>query len=486
MNISTAIIAAFLALSLGLGIMASRGKEMSLEQWTTGGRGFGSILVFLLMAGEIYTTNAFLGISGWAYGKGGAAFFNINMLNYVIAYWLTPKIWAYGKRHSLISQSDFFVKAYGSNALGILVAVVGLVALLPYLVIQLKGLGIIVSETSYGAISPTFAIWVGTISMVIYVMVSGIHGSAWTAVVKDLLILAVVLGVGLYLPYHYYGGIEAMWRAVEAAKPGFLTLPDKGFSATWYISTLLLVSLGFFMWPHTFLATFSAKNANALRKNAIMLPIYALFLLFVIFAGTAAVLEVPGLTGGGIDLALFKISMKTFNPVIVGFIGAAGLLTAIVPGSLIIMSASALFAKNIVKTLRPQTTDQQTAKLAKAMVPVFALITLYATFGGGDAITLLFLMGYGFVTQLTPAVIGGLMENNPFTKEGVFAGISAGAIIVAVQAITKFNMSTLLPTFPSFVHDLNIGFLALSVNIVVCFLVSAFTKRQAVPAAVKS
>ncbi len=47
---------------------------MNLEQWTVGGRGFGTVFVFLLMAGEIYTTFTFLGGSGWAYGKGGPAF----------------------------------------------------------------------------------------------------------------------------------------------------------------------------------------------------------------------------------------------------------------------------------------------------------------------------------------------------------------------------------------------------------------------------
>lgn len=201
MTISIGIIAVFLGIALILGIMASRGKDMSLEQWSVGGRGFGSIFIFLLMAGEIYTTSAFLGISGWMYGKGGAAFYNIMMLNYVIAYWLTPKIWSYGKKHNLLSQSDFFEKAYKSKALGMVVAIVGLAALIPYLIIQLKGLGIIVSEASYGAIDSKITIWIGTIAMIVYVMVSGIHGSAWTAVIKDFLILGVVLFLGIYLPF---------------------------------------------------------------------------------------------------------------------------------------------------------------------------------------------------------------------------------------------------------------------------------------------
>jgi len=69
-NIALVIIFAFLALAIFLGIRARAGKDMDLEQWTVGGRGFGTIFVFLLMAGEIYTTFTFLGGSGWAYGQG--------------------------------------------------------------------------------------------------------------------------------------------------------------------------------------------------------------------------------------------------------------------------------------------------------------------------------------------------------------------------------------------------------------------------------
>ncbi len=477
MIVSVGIIAIFLGIALLLGIMASRGKDMSLEQWSVGGRGFGSFFIFLLMAGEIYTTSAFLGISGWMYGKGGAAFYNIVMLNYIIAYWLTPKIWAYGKKHNLLSQSDFFEKAYKSKSLGMLVAIVGLAALIPYLIIQLKGLGIIVSEASYGAIDPKITIWIGTIAMIVYVMVSGIHGSAWTAVIKDFLILSVVLFLGIYLPYHYYGGIQPMWEAIEAAKPGFLSLPDSGLSASWYISTMMLTSLGFYMWPHTFVATFSAKSGNALRKNAIMLPIYALFILFVLFAGAAAILQVPELSGGDVDLALFKISTQTFSPVIVGFIGAAGLLTAIVPGSLILMSAATLFAKNIVKPIRPQTTDQQIGRIARYTVPLVALVALYFTFSGGGAITLLFLMGYGLVTQFVPAVVCSFMKKNPLTVQGVFAGIIVGVAIVGWQAATGAHLSKLFPSWPSYLQDINIGFIALSINIIVSLTVSAFTRK---------
>lgn len=142
MSISLIIIFGFLGLSLFLGIRAQRGKDMNMEQWSVGGRGFGTIFIFLLVAGEIYTTFTFLGGSGWAYSKGAPAYYVISYiaLAYVLSYWLLPPIWRYAKEHKLVSQSDFFVSKYKSPYLGILVSTVGVLAIIPYLVLQFKGM----------------------------------------------------------------------------------------------------------------------------------------------------------------------------------------------------------------------------------------------------------------------------------------------------------------------------------------------------------
>jgi len=51
MNPALLVIVATIVFVLLLGLRARRGKDMDLEQWSVGGRGFGTILVFVLMAG---------------------------------------------------------------------------------------------------------------------------------------------------------------------------------------------------------------------------------------------------------------------------------------------------------------------------------------------------------------------------------------------------------------------------------------------------
>ena len=82
------------------------------------------------------------------------------------------------------------------------------------------------------------------------------------------------------------------------------------------------------------------------------------------------------------DLALLRISIQTFDPWFIGIIGGAGLLTALVPGSMLLMSASTLLAKNIYKPFAPQASEARIARLAKSFVPVVALISVYFTLNG--------------------------------------------------------------------------------------------------------
>ena len=483
MNGALPFIAAAAVLALVLGFLAQRGKDMNLEQWTVGGRGFGAVFVFLLLAGEIYTTFTFLGGSGFAYGKGAPAYYILcyGTLAYVLSYFMLPPIWRYAKEHRLYSQSDFFVRKYDSPALGIIVTLVDIVALIPYLVLQFKGLGIIVEIAGYGAISSTVAIWIGAVVVAGYVMVSGVHGSAWTAVAKDILILIIVVFLGLYLPSHYYGGLGAMFEAIEQARPGFTALPPHGESLWWFSSTVLLTALGFYMWPHSFGSVYTARNATVIRKNAIVLPLYQLILLFVFFVGFAAILQVPGLTGPDIDLALFKLSVKTFDPWFVGVIGATGVLTALVPGSMILMTSATLIANNLYRVLSPSADDRQVSRVAKLLVPAVALVAVFFTLRGGETIVALLLMGYSLVTQLFPSLVLSLGHRNIATREGAAAGILAGVATVAIVSLTGLNFHK-LSWLPTEVQDLNIGIIALAVNFIVLIAVSLAMRAAAAPA----
>ena len=485
MNAALAIICAFGLLSIALGLRARRGHDMDLEGWSVGGRGFGTIFIFLLMAGEIYSTFTFLGGAGFVYGSGGAAYYILGYgtLAYVLSYYLLPAVWRYATPRKLVSQADVFTSAFGSRALGVVVSVVAVAAMIPYLALQLKGLGIIVSETSYGSISSTAAIWIGAFALSVYVAASGIRGSAWTATIKDVLTLSIVVFIGLYLPIHYFGGVGEMFRQVQQAKPDFAQLSGDQLTPVWFSSTVLLTALGFYMWPHTFGSALSARDDRVFKRNAAVMPLYQLLIAFVFFVGFAAVLKVPGLDNT--DLALLSVAKDAFPQWFVGLIGSAGVLCALVPGSMLLIASATTVAKNIVRGVNPSMSDATTASLSKLMVPVIALAGVAFVFAGGQTLVTLLLLGYSLVTQLFPSLVLALVRPGWVTKQGAMAGIVAGVGMVAAMSFTgatpetSSTVDSFIGGLPAFLAQLNLGIVALVVNLLVMVGVSAATRGAA-------
>src|SRR5579864_8457160 len=470
---SLTTIFAIMALGAAIGFLAGVRRKMNLEQWTVGGRGFGAVLMYLLMAGEVYTTLSFLGASGWSYSRGGPTLYILAYLalGYVVSFFILPQIWAMGKKYGLQTQSDFFSVRYGNKYLGAFVCVVGVVFLIPYLQLQLTGLGIIVSISSFDGIGRTPAMVISVVLLTAFVFANGVRAVAWVSVLKDLLMVFAAFSVGIGIPYIHYGGIGPMFAALAHARPAHLTMPGAtaNLGHPWYISTVLLTSLGFCMWPHQFAATFTAKNGDTLRRNAVVMPLYTITLAFIFFVGFTAVLVAPGLPDG--DLALLTIVRRSFPAWLLGVVGGAGALTAIVPASILILTAATLFAKNLCRPIfAPGMTDDQVAKLARAMVVVLSAISLYLATHSSATLVSLLLLGYAGVSQFFPGVVLGLYWER-VTMSGVFAGMIAGVATVVFLVLTHQD-----PFF-----GWSAGLVALCINFLITTILSLITRAHLPP-----
>jgi len=459
---------AIVALGSLVGFLARFHHKMDLEQWTVAGRGFGLVLVWLLMAGEIYTTFTFLGASGWAYSRGGPVLYILaeSYLIYVVAFFILPPIWEVGRKYHLQTQADFFRVRYGNTHLAAFVALVGVVSLIPYLQLQLTGLGLIVEVASFGGIRRTPAMIVGFSLVAAFVFVSGVRGIAWASIVKDLLLLFAAVFVGIAVPQVYFGGIGPMFAALANAKPSHLVMPGatQNLGHGWYISTVLLVSLTFYMWPHYFAASFTARSGRILRRNAVIMPLYVVTMPLMFFVGLSAVLVLPDLRNG--DLSLLAMVQKTFPAWFLGIIGGAGALTAMVPAAIQLLTGATLYAKNLFRPMvAPGMTDQQVAKLAKTMVLILALGALLFAVYSTVSLVSLFLLGFAGIAQLFPGVVLGLYSRR-VTTSGVFAGMAAGISVAMFLWLTGRDPY----------HSVNAGFIALCCNFAVTGIVSLLTR----------
>jgi solute:Na+ symporter, SSS family len=369
----------------------------------------------------------------------------------------------------LHSQPDFFGRRYNSKYLAGFVAVLGVICIIPYLQLQLTGIGIIVEVASFGGIGRVPAMVIAVALVTTFVFLGGIRAVAWVSILKDVLMIVAALSIGIGVPYIYFGGIGRMFTELARTHAAHLVMPgatpDLGHA--WYISTVFLSALGVGMWPHNFAAAFTAKNVDTLRRNAIVLPLYNLSLAFMMFAGLAAILVIPGLSDS--DLVLLTIVRKTFPVWFLGVIGGAGALTAMVPAAVQILTAATLFAKNLYRpVLAPAIDDEHVARLARFMVPVLGLVTLYFAIFSSRTLVGLLLVGYSLVTQFFPGVALGLYWKR-VTKSGVFAGLFIGVTSAAFLIFT--NRDPFL--------RISAGFWALCANFVVTIAGSLLTSSEA-------
>jgi SSS family solute:Na+ symporter len=285
---------------------------------------------------------------------------------------------------------------------------------------------------------------------------------------KDFLLLLAAIFIGVAVPHIYFGGIGPMFAALARANPGHLVMPGatRDLGHAWYVSSVFLSALGFYMWPQIFGASFTAKSGNTLRRNAVVMPFYSVTMPLMFFVGLAATLTLPGLANG--DLAMLTIVRKTFPAWFLGIIGGAGALTAMVPAGIMILTAATLFAKNLCRPiLSPSMTDQQVANLARTTVLVIILAALCSAIYSSTSLVSLLLVGYAGVAQFFPGVVLGLYSRRA-TTPGVFAGMVTGVVIVVLLMLSR--------------HDpfmgLNAGFIALCFNFAVTGVVSLLTSSE--------
>jgi SSS family solute:Na+ symporter len=463
--IAIGVIGVVLAATLALGTFGVRRVKMDAEQYIVGGRSFGAVFLWLLLAGEIYTSFTFLGAAGWAYGKGAPAFYILcyGTLAYILSYFLLPPIWRLSQRHGFLTGPDFFVHQYGSPWLGALVALVGFVFLIPYATLQLTGVQVLLTIAGYGTINSLAAVGIAFTLIAIFVYGTGLRGAAWASTIKDALVLIGVVFAGLILPIRFFGSPAGAIDAVLARHPHWMTLTGDASAngVTWFVSTVVLTALGFYMWPQSLAAVYSAKDEDTLRRNSIALPVYQLMLLLVYFAGFTALLILPGLKGPAADQSFMLVVQRYYSPWILGFIAAAGCLAGLVPASVQILAAASIVSKNVLgDTFGIAKTSAAQTRATRILVLVVAILAFGFWALAKTTLVGLLLIAYTGITQLFPGVALSFAPNRP-RAAGVAAGILTGIAVLAAFALTGTTI----------VGGVNVGIVALGLNIVVTVLV---------------
>ncbi|GGX64900.1 sodium:solute symporter family protein [Streptomyces minutiscleroticus] len=476
-TVSTTVFGVFMVATVALGLLAvrHRGKGASgpsrqggggLAEWSVGGRSLGTVFIWVLMAGESYTSFSYLGAAGWGYNYGAPVLYVVAYMScgYAVGYLVGPMLWGYARRHGLVGITDMVAHRYGRPWAGALIAVLATVCLLPYIQLQITGMGVVVSTISYGAISLNWAYFVAFAVTTAFVVVSGLRGSAWVSVLKDVLVIGTLAFLAVYVPLHYFDGYGGLLDRLVAEKGEWLTLPGHGGEASglgtgWFVSTSLLNALTVVIFPTTVAGYLGARSGDALRRNAILLPAYNVLLFVPMLLGMAALFVVPGLTGADSNLALFRLVVDSLPAWAVGVVGVAAALSSIVPMAVFMLVIGTMWGRSVLSLVPALRARQKGA--AQIVVIVAGTLALILTYAAPNTLVRLSLISYEGMAQLVPMLLLGLVWRR-LTWAGALSGLAVGGVLVCVLVFTGRD-----PVF-----GVNAGIVALAANLAVALAVT--------------
>ena len=327
--------------AVAYGRRTSRGA--TLAEWAVGGRSLGTLIFWFMNAGEVYTTFAVLGISGYAWALGAPAYlaFCSVSMSYAVGYWLMPRIWKAGRLGKLVTQADFFAARFDAPWLGVITGVIGIASLIVYVQIQLVSLGLIVQLTLDDAISSHAATIVAGLLMIAFVFVAGIRSAAFAAGVKDVLMIVVVVLLSATVAAKVGAGsrcsISSAWLkpGIRASASSRDSTPPRPPPLIWLMTSAINIALGNWVFPHLFQMSYSARSATSIRTQChLATALYSLAYFFIILLGFAALLANTHPPGDNLNAALLQFVSERYPSWVIGLVAGTGFLLALAPGAL--------------------------------------------------------------------------------------------------------------------------------------------------------
>src|ERR1700752_4728124 len=209
----------FFALVTVMGFFAARWKSgpvsEHLDEWGLGGRQFGTWITWFLVGGDFYTAYTVIAVPALVYAVGAYGFFALpyTIIVYPFVFAVMPVLWTTAHRHGYVTAADVVHGTYNSRALELGVAATGIVATMPYIALQLVGMGTVIKAMG---LSGEFPIVAAFIVLALYTYSSGLRAPALIAFVKDIMIYIVVLVAVVIVPVKL-GGYGAVFAAANDA-----------------------------------------------------------------------------------------------------------------------------------------------------------------------------------------------------------------------------------------------------------------------------
>jgi Na+/proline symporter/signal transduction histidine kinase/CheY-like chemotaxis protein len=408
----------------------------------------GRLILFSLTLGVYCSSWTFYGATGAAV-RNGIIFLPI-YLGPLLFVWLGYDIWRrlgrVRQHHSVSSIADFISARYGkSGTLAALVTLLAVVAILPYLALQLRAIALstgVVLQQTYNQYAVTNSVLLLTGLMAVLAMLFGTrqianteqHGGLMLAVALESFVklFALLTVAGFYLlssPTH----LQQMKSVVLSAMH---TVQYTGVPDTFWTQTLL-AAMAMICLPRQFhVAVVELHDETHIKGARRWFGGYLLLTILTVIPLASWALHMPKSILPIADIAVLILPMSYGNEwlTLLAFVGGFSASTGMLLVSsvaLSIMLSNDLIMPVLWRTGLLSQHDERLPQVLKLVRRISILVVMllgflfYHFFADIDQLSVFGLLAMSAVVQFAPSLIGGLYWRGG-SKQGVYIGLVVG------------------------------------------------------------
>ena len=449
-RIDLIIIVVYLVGILLIGVLSVRLRRMTSEGYFLAGRGLGWVMVGAALFASNISTVHLVGLAASGYNE-GLVWGNFEWLATITLILLGLVFAPFYFKSRISTLPEFLEKRYGSTARTIMAIIAIMGALFVHIGMSLYA-GAVVFHAFFG-ISVITSIIVISLITAMYTVLGGLKAVVVTESVQTMILIIGAVVLTLFalgaLPDH---GVSTLAELKAQLKPGQLNmlhskeslglLGEGGFESglTWYACLLGYPVLGLWYWCSDQTIVQRVLGAKS-RHAAQMGPIFAGFLkilpvFILVFPGVIAYVLFKDIIGADANQAL-PVMIDQLLPTGLKGLMAATLLAALMSTIAAALNSSAtLVAVDIVKRIRPSTTDQQQIKYGR-MAAVVVMILAMAWSTQGDKFSSIF-EGINKIAAAIAPPVSVVFLFGVFSKRGTERAAIVTLLSGLVLGITAF------------------------------------------------
>ncbi|MFB6152494.1 MAG: sodium:solute symporter [Haloarculaceae archaeon] len=467
------VLVGYLLLVLGVGLVAYRVSDRTPEDYYLASRSLGTVVLLFTTFATLLSAFTFFGGPNVSYGAGPEWILVMGLMDgvvfavlwYVIGY----KQWLVGRANGYVTLGEMLGDRFGSTRLRVLVAGISIFWLFPYVMLQQQGAGTAVEALTEGAIP----YWVGaggiTLFMIVYVILSGMRGVAWTDTLQGLFMLVVVWAAFLWVA-SAVGGVGAATRTLSNVDGSPLTLGGGLYTPEYVVSTALSIAFGVTMFPQVNQRFFVAESRAVIKRTLPLWPVLVV-LLFVPAFMLGAWAKGLGIQTNVNDNVLPPLLLE-YTPTWFAALVIAGAMAAMMSSSdSMLLSGSSYLTRDVYRPLVEEATDRREDLVARVGVAAFATLSFVASLFQPGTIVQIGETAFGGFAQLALPVAVALYWPGT-TRRGMYAGIGGSQAFYLLTVFVDAVPGSYLGGWDASVVGMVLG-------LVLTLGVSTVTTRQA-------